>query len=352
VLFFLMHVVVRRLLRVFGGGSSVAALEVENAVLRHQLAVLRRTVGRPPLRRRDRVLLAAASTLLPRERWSVFLVTPQTLLRWHRELVRKKWSYRRRSAGRPPLDRGLGELVLRLGRENPRWGCLRIQGELRKLGIRVGATTIRTILRRSGLGPAPRRGGPSWSEFLHAQAQGILAADFFTVETAWLRTLYVLFFVELGSRRVHVAGITANPDSGWMTQQARNLSIERRLENVRFLIHDRDAKFSGPFDEILRSERVRVIKTPIRAPRANAVAERWVRTVRNECLDHLLVFGGRHLERVLRGYLAHFNAERPHRSLQLVPPAGAPRSRGSPSAGIRRRDVVAGLIHEYYAAAA
>jgi transposase InsO family protein len=164
--------------------------------------------------------------------------------------------------------------------------------------------------------------------------------------------LYVLFFVELGSRRVHVAGITANPDSGWMTQQARNLSIERRLENVRFLIHDRDAKFSGPFDEILRSERVRVIKTPIRAPRANAVAERWVRTVRNECLDHLLVFGGRHLERVLRGYLAHFNAERPHRSLQLVPPAGAPRSRGSPSAGIRRRDVVAGLIHEYYAAAA
>jgi putative transposase len=293
VLFFLMHMLVRRLLRVFGGGSSVAALEVENAVLRHQLAVLRRTVERPPLLRRDRVLLAAASTLLPRERWSVFLVTPQTLLRWHRELVKKKWSYRRRSAGRPPLDRELGELVLRLGKENPRWGCLRIQGELRKLGIRVGATTIRTILRRSGLGPAPRPGGPSWSEFLHAQAQGILAADFFTVETAWLRTLYVLFFVELGSRRVHVAGITANPDSGWMTQQARNLAIERRLENVRFLIHDRDAKFSGPFDEILRSERVRVIKTPIRAPRANAIAERWVRTVRNECLDHLLVFGRR-----------------------------------------------------------
>jgi hypothetical protein len=149
VLFFLMHVAVRRLLRVFGGSSSVAALELENAVLRHQLAVLRRRVERPRLHRRDRVLLAAASTLLPRDRWTVFLVSPQTLLRWHRELVRRKWSYRRRSPGRPPLDRELRELVLRLGRENPRWGCLRIQGELRKLGIRVGATTIRSLLRRS-----------------------------------------------------------------------------------------------------------------------------------------------------------------------------------------------------------
>jgi putative transposase len=352
VLFFLMHVAVRRLLRVFGGGSSVAALEVENAVLRHQLAVLRRTVERPSLRRRDRLLLAAASLLLSRERWSVFLVTPQTLLRWHRELVRKKWSYRRRSAGRPPLDPELRELVLRLGRENPRWGCLRIQGELRKLGLRVGATTIRSLLRRSGLGPAPRRGGPSWSEFLRAQAQGMLACDFFTVETAWLRTLYVLFFVELGSRRVHLAGVTANPDCAWVTQQARNLAIEDRLADVRFLVHDRDAKFSGPFDEIIRSERVRVIKTPGRAPKANAVAERWVRTVRSECLDHILVLGRRHLEQVLRGYLAHFNAERPHRSLQLVPPAGAPRSRGSPCADILRRDVLGGLIHEYYAAAA
>jgi putative transposase len=330
----------------------MAALEVENALLRHQLAVLRRTVKRPPLRRRDRLLLAAASTLLPRERWAVFLVTPQTLLRWHRELLRKKWSYRRRSAGRPPLDPDVRELVLRLARENRGWGCLRIQGELRKLGIWVGATTIRTILRRSGLGPAPRRSGPSWSEFLRAQAYGMVACDFFTVETAWLRTLYVLFFVELGSRRVHLAGATANPDFDWMTQQARNLAIEERLENVRFLLHDRDAKFSGPFDELIRSEGVRVIKTPIRAPRANAVAERWVRTVRNECLDHILVFGRRHLERVLRGYVAHFNAERPHRSLQLVPPAGAPRSRGSPPSNVLRRDMLGGLIHEYYVAAA
>jgi putative transposase len=347
-----MHVAVRGLLRAFGGGRSVAVLELENAVLRHQLGVLGRTVRRPPLRRGDRVLLAAVSTLLPRERWSVFLVSPQTLLRWHRELVARKWRYRRRLPGRPPLDSALRELVVRLARENSRWGCVRIQGELRKLGIGVGATTIRSILRRAGLGPAPRRQATLWREFLRAQAQGIVACDFFTVETAWLRTLYVLFFVEHGSRRVHLAGVTTNPDGAWMRQQARNLAIEQRLKNVRYLLHDRDAKFSEPFDELIRSEDVRVIKTPVRAPQANAIAERWVRTVRSECLDHVLVFGRRHLEQILRGYVTHFNGERPHRSLELAAPAGSPRSRGSPSADIRRRDVLGGLIHEYYAAAA
>jgi putative transposase len=352
VLFFLMHVAVRSFLRVFAGGSSVAALELENAVLRHQLAVLRRTVKCPPLGRRDRMLLAALSGVLPRERWSVFLVSPQTLLRWHRELVARRWTYRRRSPGRPPIDRELRELVLRLGRENRSWGCVRIQGELRKLGIRVGATTIRSLLRRSGLGPAPRRGGPSWGEFLRAQAQGMLACDFFTVETAWLRRLYVLFFVEHGSRRVHLAGVSSNPDCVWMRQQARNVAIEERLANVRFLLHDRDAKFSGSFDELIRSEAVRVIKTPIRAPQANAIAERWVRSVRDECLDHLLIVGRRHLERVLRDYVTHFNDERPHRSLDLMPPAGSTQPRGSPPSDIRRRDLLGGLIHEYYAAAA
>jgi putative transposase len=352
VLFFLVHLALRRLLRVFAGSSAVAALEVENAVLRHQLRVLRRSVKRPPFERRDRLLLAAASGLLPRDRWVVFLVSPQTLLRWHRERVRRKWSYRHRSPGRPPLDPTVRELVLRFARENPRWGCVRIQGELRKLGIPVGATTIRSVLRRSGLGPAPRRGGPSWAEFLRAQAHGMVACDFFTVETVWLRTLYVLFFIEHGARRVRLAGVTANPDGVWMRQQARNLAIEERLEDVRFLLHDRDAKFSGPFDEILRDEGVRVIKTPVRAPRANAVAERWVRSVRNECLDHMLVFGRRHLEQILRDYLTHYNTERPHRSLALAAPAGKlEEARGSPPAEICRRDVLGGLIHEYSAAA-
>jgi len=352
VFFFLVHLMLRRLVRLVAGRSAAAALEVENAVLRHQLVVMRRTVKRPELRRRDRVVWTAASGLLPRERWPAFVVSPQTLLRWQRELVRRKWTYRRRHPGRPPLDRERRELILRLARENPRWGCVRIQGELRKLGIRVGATTIRSIIRGSGLGPAPRRQGPSWAEFLRAQAQGMAACDFFTVETVWLRTLYVLFWIELGSRRVHLAGVTANPDCAWVSQQARNLAIEQRLENVRYLIHDRDAKFCGPFDAIIRSEGVRVIETPLRAPGANAVAERWVRSVRNECLDHVLVFGRRHLERVVRAYMAHYNAERPHRSLELAQPVSSGEPRGSPPTEIRRRDVLGGLINEYYAAAA
>jgi transposase len=353
VLFFLVYLLLRRFARLVAGGSAAAGLEVENAVLRHQLCVLQRTVKRPQLRRRDRVLLAAASGMLPRERWSVFLVSPQTLLRWQRELVRRKWTYRRRRAGRPPLEPEVRELILRLARENPRWGCVRIQGELRKLGVWVGATTIRTLLRQAGVGPAPRRTGPSWAEFLRAQAQGIVACDFFSVETVSLRTLYVLFWIERGSRRVHLAGVTAHPDCAWVTQQARNFAIDERFGKARFLIHDRDSKFCGPFDAIVRSEGARVIETPLRAPRANAVAERWVRTVRNECLDHLLVFGRRHLEEVLRAYLTHYNAARPHRSLALATPAGQPpAARGSPPPAVRRRDVLGGLIHEYGVAAA
>jgi transposase InsO family protein len=354
VVFFLIYTGARRLLRAVVGTSGVSELEIENAVLRHQLAVLRRGAGRPRLRRADRILLTAASRLLPRDRWSSFLVTPQTLLRWHRELVRRKWTYRGRKAlGRPPLGPEIRDLIARLGRENPRWGCVRIQGELRKLGIRVGATTIRTILRRAGVPPAPRGTGPSWSEFLRTQARGILAMDFFTVETVWLRTLYVLFGIELGSRRVHILGVTRNPDSAWVTQQARNLAVGERLRCVRFLIRDRDAKFSGPFDEVFRSEGVRVIRTPVRAPVANAFAERWVRTVRVECLDHLLVFGRSHLQAVLREYVAHYNAGRPHRSLALAPPEGPREARASPPCATPvRRDVLGGLIHEYRACAA
>ncbi len=193
-----------------------------------------------------------------------------------------------------------------MGRENPRWGCIRIRGELAKLGIRVSATRIRTLLRASALGPAPRRVGPSWSEFLRAQAQGILALDFFTVETAWLRTLYVLFAIEVGSRHVHILGVTRNPDSACVSQQARNLAVGERLQRIRFVIRDRDTKFAVPFDEVFRSEGVNVLKTPVRAPRANAFAERWIRTVRAECLDWILVLGRRHLERILTSYIAHY----------------------------------------------
>jgi putative transposase len=261
------------------------AKDLEILVLRHQLQVLRRQVGRPRFRPFDRAVLAALFRALPRERWSAFLVAPQTLLRWHRELVKRKWTYPRRMAGRPPIDLEVRALIVRLGRENPRWGYPRIRGELRKLGVHVGATTIRRILKAAGLGPAPRRSGPTWSQFLRGQAAGVLATDFFTVETIRLKTLYVLFFIELATRKVHVAGVTEHPDSAWVTQQARNLVVAGALEQTTILVHDRDSKYSGPFDEVFRTEGVEVIRTPFRTPRANAFAERWVRTVRSECLD-------------------------------------------------------------------
>ncbi len=212
---FILGLIVRalaRLLRV--GARDDGAKDLEILVLRHQLRVLQRRNGPPRFRAVDRVLLAMASRSIPRERWVSFIVTPATLLRWHRELVRRKWTYGRVGRpGRPPLDPDVRELIVRLARENPRWGCVRMQGELRKLGIRVGATTIRSLLRSARLGPAPRRSGPSWAEFLQAQAHGIIACDFFSVETAWLRTLYVLVFIELGRRRIHLSASTAHPDS-------------------------------------------------------------------------------------------------------------------------------------------
>ena len=226
----LVYLVARTVRLLVSGGQrdrDDGSKDLEILVLRHQLRVLQRTAGPPRLRTIDRVLLAAASRVIPRDRWVAFLVTPATLLRWHRELVRRKWTYRKTGRpGWPPIDPGVRALTLRLARENPRWGCVRIAGELRKLGIGIGATTIRTLLRTARLGPAPRRIGPSWTEFLRVQAGGIIACDFFTVETAWLRTLYVLVFIELGSRRIHLSPATAHPDSAWVTQQARNLSMD------------------------------------------------------------------------------------------------------------------------------
>jgi putative transposase len=232
-----------------------------------------------------------------------------------------------------------------------------IQGELAKLGLRVSATAIRTLLGHHGLGPAPRRGGVSWPVFLRQQAASVLACDFFTVETVWLKTLYVLFFIELGSRRVHLGASTAKPDAGWVTQEARNLVFGRPdLEGCpRFLVRDRDTKFTPAFDEVFRAEAVKVLRTPVRAPRANAYAERWVRTVRSECLDWLLILNRTHLERVLRVYVRHYNHHRPHRGLGLVTPEGrhqlAPLASAA-TADVCRRDLLGGLLHEYYQAAA
>lgn len=325
--------------------------DVELLVLRHQLSVLARQYQRPKLRPADRAFIAALARLLPQRRRQGLVVTPATLLRWHRELVRRKWTYSRRRPGRPPTGHAQCELVLRLARENPRWGYQRIAGELLKLGFRLSPSTVQRLLASAGLEPAPRRGGPSWPVFLRQQAGSMLACDFFTVETVALRRLYVLFFIELGSRRVHLAGCTTNPTGAWVVQQARNLSFTGMFERMRFLIHDRDSKFTTSFDEVFRSEGVRIVHTPIRAPQANAYAERFVRTVRTECLDHLLIIGRSHLERVLRIYLQHYTRERPHRGLTLQPPE-APQPRSPPSGEVERRDRLGGLIREYYRAAA
>jgi transposase InsO family protein len=356
----LFYLVARSLVRLLVGGGQQGqddgSKDLEILVLRHQLRVLQRTARPPRLRTIDRVLLAAASRVIPRDRWVAFLVTPATLLRWHRELVRRKWTFRKTGRpGRPRIDAAIRTLILRLAREKPRWGCVRIEGELRKLGIRVGATTIRNLLRTTRLGPAPRRTGPSWTEFLRAQAGGIIACDFFTVETAWLRTLYVLAFIELGSRRIHLSPATAHPNSAWVTQQARNLAmaLDDRSPAIRFLIRDRDSKYSRSFDAVLRSEGMRVIRTPFRAPNANAHAERVIETIRIECLDWTLILGRRHLDQTLRIYAEHYNRQRPHRAIRLAPPLGGARVPVPVSPrDVRRRDLLGGLIHEYHGLAA
>jgi putative transposase len=328
------------------------AKDLERLVLRHQLAVLGRQGRRPLLRPADRALLAALARLLPPRRRHGLAVTPQTLLRWHRELVRRKWAQPRRAAGRPPTDGRVRELVLRFARENPRWGYPRIAGELLKLGLRVSPSTIRRILLTAGSGPAPRRSGPSWRHFPRQQAATMLARDFFTVETLSLRRFHVLFFIELESRRVHLAGRTTNPSGAWVTQQARNLSFTGLFDRMRLLVHDRDSKFAAAFDEVFRSEGIKVIHTPIRAPQANACAERFVRTIRAECLDWLLIAGRRHLETVLRIHTAHYNRERPHRGLALHPPDPTNADPQASGGEIKRRDRLGGLIHEYHRAAA
>src|SRR6266498_4067359 len=346
----LAFVVVRRVLGLAGLGPAPDAKDVELAVLRHQLMVLRRQVARPRFAASDRIVLAMLARLLPRDRWPVFLVTPGTLLRWHRQLVARRWTYphigRRRG-----LPAEVVEVVLRLARENPRRGYARIVGECRKLDLVVSATSVRRILRRHRLGPAPRRGGPGWVQFLRAQAAGTLAVDFFTIETVGLRRLYVLFVVEVERRRVHLAGITAHPTGDWVVQAARNLLMDlgERADRFRFLVRDRDAKFTGGFDAVFAAAGVQLLKIPPRAATANAYAERWVRTVRAECLDWILIRNCQHLHRVLAVYLRHYNTARPHRGLNLaVPqPAPAPAVPSGPARRVERIDVLGGLIHEY-----
>jgi transposase len=331
--------------------------EIEILMLRQQLRVLERQVARPRLTQADRALLAAFSRALSRQAWrrSAF-VTPATLLRWHRELVARRWTYPRRGPGRPATAAEIRELVVRLAQENPGWGYRRIQGELVGLGIKLAASTVWAILKEAGIEPAPQRLETSWAEFLRQQAASILECDFLTVDTLFLKRFYVLFFIELATRRVHLGGVTTNPDGPWVTQQARNLLMHLDDHGVRprYLVRDRDSKFTCDFDEVFRSEGIRVIKAPVRAPKARAHAERWVGSVRRECLDRLLIVGRRHLHHVLATYTLHHNEHRPHRALGQRPPCSElPASDEQQMADVidldrvRRRDLLGGLIHEY-----
>jgi putative transposase len=301
---------------------SSAAKDAELLMLRHEVAVLRRRVARPPVDWADRAVLAGLARRLPRSVWRGLFVQPATLLGWHRDLVRRRWTYPHRP-GRPTVTTELRQLVLRMAKENPTWGYRRIHGELRRLGSTIGASTVWTILHRAGVAPAPVRSAVSWRQFIRAQAKGVLAVDFFTVDTVFLKRLYVLFVIQVASRRVHVLGVTAHPVGEWVTQQARNLLMgDDRVGRFRFLVRDRDTKYTAAFDAVFAAEAIEVLRTPVRAPQANAYAERWVGTVRRELLDRMLILGCRQLRSVLAEYVDHYNVHRPHRALGQAPPLG------------------------------
>ena len=353
----LIYLLVRRLLAalvvVF---RSEASKDAELLVLRHEIAVLRRQVTRARYEPADRVWLAALSRLVPRSGWRrAFGVTPTTLLRWHRRLVARRWTYvERRPSGRPPTPAALRRLVLRLAAENPTWGHRRIQGELTRLGYSIAHSTVWEILHAAGVDPAPRRSGPTWTQFLSAQAQGLVSCDFLTVDTIWI---YVLVFVEHATRRLHVAGATPNPTGEWVTQAARNLAMDlgERVETLRFLIRDRDRKYPAAFDAIFAAEGIEILLGPIQAPRANAICERIVGTLRRECLDRTLIHGVTHLVDVLAIYAAHYNNHRPHQSRQQRPP-GVDANPVRPVADldcarVRRTALLGGLLNEYSHAA-
>ncbi len=335
-------------------GRSSASKNAELLVLRHEVAVLRRASPRPRLDWADRAVLAALIRLLPGRLRAHRLVTPGTVLRWHRRLVTRKWTYPHRT-GRPPVSAEIATLIKRLATENNGWGYKRIQGELLKLGHRVGASTVRRILKALKIPPAPKRHTDmTWRQFLHTQASTMLATDFFHVDcAATLQRLYCLFIMEVGSRYVHILGITANPDGLWTVQQIRNLLMDLgdRAADFRFLVRDRAGQFTASFDAVLADAGIEAVKIPPRSPCANAYAERFVLTARTEVTDRMLIFGERHLRRVLAEYAAHYNGQRPHRSRQLHPPRPAHPVPDLSRRRIKRRPVLGGLINEYERAA-
>jgi transposase InsO family protein/ribosomal protein S28E/S33 len=339
-------------------GITNGEKDLEIIILRQQIRILQRTVKPPPrISDPEKMVLATLmvkykkSTNDARQRLHqvMLIFKPDTVLRWHRELVRRKWTFKPKGKpGRPAMSSELEALIVRLAKENPRWGYDKIQGELLKLGYRLGATSVRNILKRHSVIPVSQRSTGSWRSLMKHYKDQILACDFFTVETIWLKTIYVLFFIELGTRQIHLAGCTTNPDMTWVTQQARNMvwDLKDNDRDMAFLIHDHDTKFTTSFDTVLSSEGIEILHTPYRAPRANAFAERWVRSAREECLDYILILNENHLRRVLKEYREYYNYDRPHQGInQHFPISGPVRNTRGP---IRRRDIVGGIIHDYY----
>jgi transposase InsO family protein len=335
-------------------GRSSASKDVEILVLRHEVAVLRRINPKPRLDWADRAVFAALVRRLPQMLRRHRLVTPGTILRWHRRLIAKKWTYPHR-LGRPPVQDAVASLIERMARENRSWGYKRIQGELLKLGHHVGASTIRRVLQRLWIPPAPVRDtDTTWRQFLRTQASTMLACDFFHVDCAvTLQRIYVFFVLEVPSRSVHLLGVTTNPDSRWTTQQIRNLVMDLgdRITQFRFLVRDRAGQFTASFDAVLADVGIQVVRIPPRCPRANCFAERFVRTLRTELTDRMLIFSQRHLRVVLTEYVRHYNGRRPHRARDLRPPRPTHPVMNLSHEHITRRPVLGGLINEYERAA-
>jgi putative transposase len=329
--------------------------DAELLVLRHENTVLRRQIARVHYTPADRAWLAALSRLLPRRRWAeVFPVTPATMLTWHRKLVSRKWDYTaRRRPGRPPTAAAIKKVIIRMATENPTWGHRRVQGELVRLGHRIAASTVWQILHNAGIDPAPRRSGPTWRQFLTSQAKAVLAVDFLHVDTILLRRIYVLIAVEHGSRRVHLVGVSAHPTGAWTTQAGRNLMMDLadRVSTIKFLLRDRDSRFTRAFDAVFAADDIQILTSPPAAPRANAICERLIGTLRRELLDRVLVVNERHLRQILTVYLHHFNAARPHRTLAQLAPAQAetqlPPVINLTDHQVRRRPILGGLTSEY-----